>query len=112
MLISGLVLFTLTQAIGQVIPLSQITWQSWAAMGYLIVFGSIISFIAFLYALQNLPTEQASIYAYINPIVAVLLGWMLFNERLTAFIIAGALITLYGVYLVNKAANKMRKLSQ
>jgi drug/metabolite transporter (DMT)-like permease len=111
MLISGLVLFTLTQAIGQVIPLSQITWQSWAAIGYLIVFGSIISFIAFLYALQNLPTEQASIYAYINPIVAVLLGWMLFNEKLTFFIIVGAVITLYGVYLVNKAANKLRKLS-
>jgi len=111
MLISGLVLFTLTKAVGQVIPISQITWESWAAIAYLIVFGSIISFIAFLYALQNLPTEQASIYAYINPIVAVVLGWILFNERLTIFIIVGALITLYGVYLVNKSANKMRKLS-
>jgi drug/metabolite transporter (DMT)-like permease len=111
MLISGIFLFTLTKAIGQAIPLSQIAWQSWAAIAYLIVFGSVISFVAFLYALQNLPTEQASIYAYINPIVAVLLGWMLFNEKLTVFIIGGALITLYGVYLVNKAANQMRKLS-
>lgn len=109
MLISGIFLFTLTKAIGEAIPLSQIAWQSWAAMAYLIVFGSVISFVAFLYALQNLPTEQASIYAYINPIVAVLLGWMLFNEKLTVFIIGGALITLYGVYLVNKAANQMRK---
>jgi drug/metabolite transporter (DMT)-like permease len=57
--------------------------------------------------LQNLPTEQASIYSYINPVVAVLLGWILFGEILTPFIIAGALITLYGVYLVNRAAMKM-----
>jgi drug/metabolite transporter (DMT)-like permease len=57
--------------------------------------------------LQNLPTEQASIYSYINPVVAVLLGWILFGEILTPFIIVGALVTLYGVYLVNRAAVKM-----
>jgi len=70
------------------------------------IFGSVLSFIAYLYALQNLPTEQASLYAYINPIVAYLLGAILFGDILTPFIIAGVLITLYGVYLVNKAAMK------
>jgi drug/metabolite transporter (DMT)-like permease len=68
----------------------------------------VISFIAYLYALQNLPTEQVSIYAYINPIVAVLLGWMLFGEVLTSFIIAGVLVTLYGVYLVNRSIMKLK----
>jgi drug/metabolite transporter (DMT)-like permease len=63
----------------------------------------VISFIAYLYALQNLPTEQVSVYAYINPIVAVFLGWVIFGEVLTPFIVAGVLITLYGVYTVNKA---------
>jgi drug/metabolite transporter (DMT)-like permease len=53
--------------------------------------------------LQNLPTEQASIYAYINPIVAVLLGWLIFGEKVTLYIIIGGLVTLLGVYLVNKA---------
>lgn len=104
MLISGISLFTLTNAVGMAIPVSDIPWQSWAAIGYLVTFGSVISFIAYIYALQKLPTEQASLYAYINPIVAVLLGWLLFSEKLTVFIITGTLITLYGVYLVNKAS--------
>ncbi len=112
MIISGAFLFISMIILGQAIPLTQIPWQSWMAMAYLVIFGSVISFIAFLYALQNLPTEQASIYAYINPIVAVFLGWILFNEKLTVFIISGTLITLYGVYLVNQAANKMKKLSE
>ena len=90
-------------ATGTTIPVTAIPWQSWASIGYLVVFGSVIAFIAYLYALQNLPTEQASLYAYINPIVAVLLGWLLFSENLTVFIVVGGLVTLLGVYLVNKA---------
>lgn len=103
MLLSGLVLFTGTQAMNLAIPLSEIPWQAWTSIAYLVVFGSVISFIAYLYALQNLPTEQASIYAYINPVVAVLLGAVWFNEKLTLFILGGTLITLYGVYLVNRS---------
>ena len=108
MLISGGVIFLITELTGMAIPLRDIPWQSWWAIAYLILFGSIISFVAFLYALQHLPTEQASIYAYINPIVAILLGWVIFNEKLTGYIISGTGITLYGVYLVNKAAMKLK----
>ena len=79
-----------------------------AAIAYLVVFGSVISFVAYLYALQKLPTAQVSIYAYINPVVAVLAGWLFFSEALTVFIIAGVLITLYGVYLVNQSVMKMK----
>jgi drug/metabolite transporter (DMT)-like permease len=63
----------------------------------------LIAFIAYLYALQHLPTEQASIYAYINPVVAVFFGWLLFDESLSFFIVLGGLVTLWGVYLINKA---------
>jgi drug/metabolite transporter (DMT)-like permease len=107
MLFSGSLLLAGTYATGTNIPVTEIPWQSWAAIGYLVLFGSVVAFAAYLYMLQNLPTEQASIYSYINPVVAVLLGWILFGEILTPFIIAGALITLYGVYLVNRAAMKM-----
>jgi drug/metabolite transporter (DMT)-like permease len=107
MVISGVFLFGLSHASGNAISIAAIPWQSWTAIVYLVVFGSVISFIAYLYALQNLPTQQVSIYAYINPIVAVLLGAILFSEVLTPFIIAGVLITLYGVYLVNRAAVKV-----
>jgi drug/metabolite transporter (DMT)-like permease len=107
MLISGICLFTFANLSGNAVSLSQIPWQSWAAISYLVIFGSIITFIAYLYALQNLSTEQVSIYAYINPVVAVLLGSLIFNERLSLFIIIGGLITIMGVYLVNKAFNSL-----
>ena len=103
MLISGIALFAFANLSGNAVPLTQVPWQSWAAISYLVVFGSIITFIAYLYALQNLSTEQVSIYAYINPVVAVLLGSIIFNERLSMFIAIGGTVTILGVYLVNKA---------
>jgi drug/metabolite transporter (DMT)-like permease len=106
MVISGLTLVSAAHLGGAAIPLEAIPWQSWTAIAYLVVFGSVISFIAYLYALQHLPTAQASLYAYINPIVAVLLGAALYGELLTPFILAGVLITLAGVYIVNRATVK------
>jgi len=103
MMISGLVLTTVSYTLTDTIPIAAIPWQSWASISYLVVFGSVISFIAYLYALQNLSTEQTSLYAYINPIVAMLLGWLIFSEKLTMFIAVGGLVALLGVYLVNKA---------
>lgn len=108
MVISGILLYTVSKATGQSVPLKQIPWQAWTAIAYLVVFGSVISFLAYLYALQNLSAEQSSLYAYINPIVAVLLGSLLFHERLTSFIVVGGCITLYGVYLVNNAFRKIK----
>jgi drug/metabolite transporter (DMT)-like permease len=102
MVISGITLFSVSNISGHAIPVTNIPWQSWMSIGYLVVFGSVLSFIAYLYALQNLSTEKASLYAYINPIVAVFLGRILFNEVLTPFIFAGVLITLCGVYIVNR----------
>lgn len=103
MVIAGFSLFVFTNITGNAVPVTAIPWQSWAAIAYLIIFGSLIAFICYLYALQNLPTEQASIYAYINPIVAVLCGWLIFSEKITIYITIGGLVTLLGVYLVNKA---------
>jgi drug/metabolite transporter (DMT)-like permease len=107
MVISGAVLVSSSHVSGNAISLWEIPWQSWASIAYLVVFGSVLSFIAYLYALQHLPTEQTSLYAYINPIVAVFLGWIIFREELTPFIIVGVLITLFGVYQVNRAAIKI-----
>lgn len=106
MLIAGIVLFAVSSFDPKFVPLREIPVDSWLAIGYLVVFGSIISFVAYLYSLQRLPTEQASIYAYINPVVAVLLGSLIFDEKLTTVLIVGGLVTLYGVYMVNKAFKK------
>jgi drug/metabolite transporter (DMT)-like permease len=106
MVISGILVTATSYLTGKAIPLTSIPWQSWAAVGYLVAFGSVFSFIAYIYALQYLPTQQASLYAYINPIVAVFLGWLIFGEVLTPFIVVGVLITLYGVFLVNRATRR------
>lgn len=103
MLISAVSLISFTSLTGNAIPVTKIPWESWASIAYLVIFGSLIAFICYLYALQNLPTEQASIYAYINPMVAVFCGWLIFGEKVTIFITIGGLITLLGVFLVNKA---------
>lgn len=102
MLISGIVLYSIALVSGRSIPVAEIPWQSWAAVGYLVLFGSVLSFVAYLFALQNLPTEQASIYAYVNPIVATVLAALLFDEKFTVFIVLGGIVTLSGVYLVNQ----------
>jgi drug/metabolite transporter (DMT)-like permease len=106
MVIAGIALLMISTADKNYLPVTEIPWQSWAAIGYLVVFGSVIAFICYLYALQNLPTEQASIYAYINPVVAVLFGAMIFDEKLTIPLVIGGVVTLLGVYLVNKAFKK------
>ena len=103
MVISGIVLYSFSAVTGKAVALTAIPWQSWAAIAYLVIFGSLIAFVCYLYALQNLPTEQASIYAYINPIVAVVLGSIIFDEKLTVYLAIGGLVTLLGVYLVNRA---------
>jgi drug/metabolite transporter (DMT)-like permease len=109
MVVAGIFLIFITNVTNTAIPLVQIPWQSWAAIGYLIVFSSFIAFIAFLYALQNLSTEQTSLYAYVTPIISILLGWLLLNEMMTVFIIWGSIITLSGVYFVNKGGIATKK---
>ncbi|MBS1509768.1 MAG: EamA family transporter [Bacteroidetes bacterium] len=101
MMISSLALLTVSYGIGNTKPISSMPWQGWAAIGYLVVIGSVLTFIAYIYSLQRLPTSLASLYAYINPIVAVLLGALLFDEKLSSYIAIGGVVTIAGVYLVN-----------
>lgn len=77
------------------------------AVAYLIVFGSCIAFTVFFWLLRHVPAPKASTYAYINPIIAVVLGWAILHEALTPTMAAGAAVTLAGVFLTNtgKAAS-------
>jgi drug/metabolite transporter (DMT)-like permease len=106
MLISSLSLFTAIGATGSTIPLTEIPSNSWWSIAYLVIIGSVLTFIAFIYALQKLPAEINSIYAYINPVVAVILGAIMFGEPLTLHIAFGGFIVLVGLYLVNLALRK------
>lgn len=106
MFLSGLILTAVSYVTGQHIPLAEIPMPAWYSISYLVVIGSIITFAAFIYALKRLPPAQASVYAYINPIVAVIIGALLNHEKLNLLIAGGTLVTLIGVYLVNTGFKK------
>lgn len=84
------------------VPLS-----AWSSLAYLIVFGSIIGFSAYVWLLQVRPAAQVSTYAYVNPVVAVLLGVFAGSEHFGWRELAGLMVTLGGVLLINLA--KYRK---
>lgn len=83
----------------QMHPSSDAIW----ALIYLITFGSIISYGAYMYVLKQLPATIISTYAYINTVVAVFLGWLWLNEPLNIIVWTAVVLTIAGVYLVNKS---------
>ena len=69
--------------------------RAWGAVAYLVVFGSLVGFTAFAYCLNELPATTVGTYAYVNPVVAVFLGWLILREPLTpGLLVGGALIVL------------------
>jgi drug/metabolite transporter (DMT)-like permease len=107
MLIAGIIMLVISFATGNYINLADAGRNSWIALSYLIVFGSLIAYSAFVFAINKLPATQVSIYAYINPLVAVGLGWLLLSEKLNLLMVIGMFITLGGVYMVNRESKKI-----
>jgi Integral membrane protein DUF6. len=108
MFLAGFMLTCISTGAGFAMPLQEIPAQTWYALAYMVTFGSIITFGAFIYSLQHLPTTLASIYAYINPMVAVVLGHFMLGEAWSLFLLVGALVTVAGVFLVNTGFKKAR----
>lgn len=106
MLIAGVVLIPISIISGQSINLMHVNPDAIYSLLYLIVIGSIITYSLFIYANNKLTAARVSVYAYINPIVAILLGWLILHEKLNFYIILGTLVTLSGVYLVNHEFKK------
>ncbi len=73
------------------------TTDAWLAWGYLIIFGSVIAFTAYVRILQLLPMSVAMTYAYVNPVIAVILGYVILSEPLHITTLAGAALVLLGV---------------
>lgn len=85
------------------------TPQAWASVLYLIVVGSALAFTLYMFALKHLSATISSLYTYINPMIAILLGWLFLGEALSAWEIAGMAVTIGGVWLVNQGwRNKNR----
>jgi drug/metabolite transporter (DMT)-like permease len=102
LLCGGVVLLVLAAAAGEFgsLRLAQVSARSWLALGYLIVVGSIVAFSAYGIAVRALPTATVATYAYVNPVIAVLLGTLILNERLTPAMIGGGVLIVGAVVLV------------
>jgi drug/metabolite transporter (DMT)-like permease len=87
-------------------PAPQPTPAAWAAWAYLVVFGSLLAYTCFVYALKLLPTTVVMTYAYVNPVIAVLLGWIILYEPITVFTLIGMLLIVGGVYGVFRDKGK------
>jgi drug/metabolite transporter (DMT)-like permease len=105
MLVGSLGLFAFATLIGEwhQFDLSAVSLRSISGLTYLIVFGSGIGFVAYTWLLRNAPTTIVSTYAYVNPVVAILLGSIIANETLQKIEIISAIIIIAGVVLITSA---------
>ncbi len=90
-------------------PLPHPTPQAWAAWGYLVIFGSLLAYTSFIYALRLLPTTVVMTYAYVNPVIAVLLGWLILSEPITGYTLAAMVLIVAGVYGVFRDKGRRRQ---
>lgn len=103
----GIALFILSIFLDDYAELKTITPVSIWSLVYLIVFGSILAYSCFIYTLKHLPIGISSLYAYINPFIAIVLGFLFLQERLTGITLLALLTTLTGVYCIHKGYQKM-----
>jgi len=93
---------------------SRVVWtpRGISAVLYLVVCGSWIGYTAYIFLLQHVPTSKVSTYAYVNPVVAVFLGWLVMHERVDAYILVGSAIVIASVILVTSAKVKTRAVTE
>jgi drug/metabolite transporter (DMT)-like permease len=102
MLLGGLVCVVVGLAVGEApeVDPDAFSTRSIVAFAYLVVFGSWLAFTAYAWLLQNAPISKVSTYAYVNPVVAIVLGWLILDEVITPVTLIGAAIIVASVFLV------------
>jgi len=93
---------------------SRVVWtvRGVSAVMYLVVCGSWIGYTAYIWLLEHVPTPKVSTYAYVNPVVAVFLGWLILHEHVDRFILLGSAIVVLSVVLVTSAKVKQRTVAE
>jgi len=91
--------------------LSRVTLKSWFALGYLILFGSVIAFTAYNWLLEHYSPTLVATHTYVNPMVAVLLGWAYGGESLTMKVAVAAALVVAAVVLVDRGTSRLQQLS-
>ena len=115
MITGGLLVTVAGVLTGELVGLDPATFsrESLLAVGYLLVFGSLLAFTAYTWLLQNAPIQQVSTYAYVNPVVAVFLGWLVLAEEITPIIFAGAALIVASVaFVVRQESSARRSVSE
>lgn len=100
MISAGVVLLVLGPLLGERLDPAAVTTSSLVAFGYLVVAGSLVGYVAYVWLVGNAPLSLVSTYAYVNPVVAVILGVLILGERVTATVAVGGAIILAGVVLI------------
>ena len=95
-LAGGLGFVAVALLLGEQLP--RPTPEAWGAWAYLVVAGSLVAYSCFVYALKVLPTAVVMTYAYVNPAIAVVLGWLILDESITGYTVAGMALILVGVW--------------
>lgn len=108
MLIAGIVLLLSGLLTGEArqFDIAAISTRSWIAFAYLTIFGSIVAFTAFVWLLKNVQSTKVATYAYVNPVIAVFLGWLILDERLTPLMITAVVIIVLAVILITTFKEK------
>lgn len=91
--------------------IAHVTVKSWISLGYLILFGSVIAFTAYNWLLEHYSPTFVATHTYVNPVVAVLLGWAFAGEALTAEVAVAATLVVAAVVLVDRGTNRLRGLA-
>lgn len=108
MLAGGVLMIVIGTAIGERWDFSAISGRSIAALAYLITFGSLVGFVAYVWLIDNAPLSLVSTYAYVNPVVAVILGVLLHGETVSSGLLLGGAIVVVGVGMVVTAERRSR----
>lgn len=93
---------------GERLDLAAVSGRSWAGLAYLVVMGSLVAFTAYVWLLGNAPISLVSTYAYVNPVVAVLLGAIVLGEAVTGPMVTAGLVIVAGVALVVSTERRRR----
>jgi len=110
MLLGGVVIVAVGLALGEAgeVDVDSFSTRSLIALAYLIVFGSWLAYTAYAWLLQNAPISKVSTYAYVNPVVAIVLGFLILDEVITPITLVGAAIIVVSVALVVRIENSRR----
>ena len=107
MLIAGLVLSGIGISIGE-LPRLNFEINGLLSLAYLVIIGSLVGYTSYIYAIDKLPLSLVSTYAYINPVIALFLGWLILDEKLNFQIALAAGVIIAGVFVVKQGAARLK----